>query len=102
MPVPDVNRLHDISLELTHARRARITHTRKHHEEKHSTNRNGTWMPLPRGITLPSGSRPVYGLSRFDAPPSRASAQWLGVPDSLARPRSITVAGAAQELGIQD
>jgi hypothetical protein len=33
-----MNRLHDISLELTHARRARITHTRKHHEEKHSTN----------------------------------------------------------------
>jgi len=28
-------------------------------------------MPLPRGITLPSGSRPVYGLTRFDAPPSR-------------------------------
>jgi hypothetical protein len=54
-------------------------------------------MPLPRGITLPSGSRPVYGLSRFDAPPSRVVAQWQ---TDVARPRSTTVAGAAQELAI--
>ena len=55
------------------ARPPRADHSHKETPRgKHSRTSHGARMPLPRGITLPSGSRPVYGLTRFDAPPSRA------------------------------
>jgi hypothetical protein len=79
---------------LAHAHRMRIDRTRKHRGENVFGPQPASRTPPPRGISLPSGSRPVYGLARFGAPPSRA-VKPSGV---VARPRSLTVAGAAQDL----